>query len=237
MMAESTTVGIRCFWPLRGVVDLALNPRMTLAGLVASGLANAIFLVVAIVGLFWYWPWRDGVLEVAHLAQWGMLLAATFVVLVPLIRGRAGRAIIHPILVLCGRPPITRRRSLRDTFAHVLRTLPIRGMWILSAIGGAFIAPGLGVLVAACGIGHVTVLDAMDHALVACECPPEQRRDLRQMLLWECLCAGFLAGAAFIFASISVLGLLLWLPAIFAGAARRAHALVPIPAPPASPSE
>lgn len=227
-MAEATFPRMQIWWPLRGLVDLVIHPRLFLAALTASSVANVILIIVAIAGSVWFWPWQDGVLAPDRLAHWAMLLAATFVILIPLIRGRAGRAIIHPILDQLGRPGERQRRRLSETMGHVLRTLPIRLLWILATIGGAAVAPMLGAVVAACGIGHLAVLDALDHALVACACPSQRRRDLRSLLLPEGIAVGVIAGVGFTLASVSVVGLLIWLPALFAGAARRAHGLVAV---------
>ena len=224
-MTSPTASRISILWPLRGLVDVAMHPRLILTALTASAVANLILMTVAVGGLIWYWPWREGALVVDHLARWALLLAGTFVILVPLIRGRAGRAIIHPLLDLLGYPGERHRRSLRETLGHVLRTLPIRILWVLAAVGGAVVTPWLGAAVAVCGIGHIPVLDALDHALVACAIPPERRRDLRSTLLPESVAAGMIAGLGFVIASLSVLGLLLWLPALFAGAARRVAGL------------
>lgn len=236
---QPIVAGMHMFWPIRGLIDLVVRPSLWRAAIGASLLANLIIIAVAIGALIWYWPYSaEKGFDLRQLGHWGMLVSGTLVLVVPLIRGRAGRAVITPFLIELGRPADSEisKRGWMAAVGVLLRSLALRILWILAAIGGAVLHPVVGVAVGAIGIGHLTVLDALDQALMACNCDGPTRAQLRGPLFGRPLAAGVVAGLLFILAAASVFGPLIWMPAMFIGASRLAHQLVPVPASAPSPA-
>lgn len=217
-------------WPLRGLLDLAVRPKLWRAVIGGSWLANLVIILVALGSLLWYWPFEEAGLNWREIGLWGMTVSGTFVLLVPLMRGKAGRAVMFPYLEEHGRPVEGLTRGIGGQIVYTFKTLPLRVLWILAALGAAQLHPLLGVVVSALAVGHLSVIDALDQALIACGCEAEARRRLRGPLFGELLFAGLAAAAMFSVATISVFGCLVLIPAIFIGAADYAHRLAPMPA-------
>lgn len=212
-------------WALRGHLDLALRPHLWWRVATASLVVNILVIAAGLGGLWWYWPWRaDDSLALDQLGRWYLVLSATTVVCVPLLKGRAGPAALRPFFAGLGREVGDRGRGFVGGLGHLVRTLPWRLLWVLAAAGATVLAhPLAGAVVALWGVGHLTVLDALDQALVMAIPDAADRVAPRRALRTEAFAAGAIAGLLFLVASTTVFGVLLWVPAIFLGAGRRVH--------------
>ncbi len=215
-------------WPVRGLLWFAARPALWLRPLLAHGLALAVLVAVA-GGIIWLgWPgaghpWWSLALRAAGAVALGLAGAlVAWSLLVPLLlapvldslaaavfRERGLAAVESPVL-----------RSVADSLAVVVGTIPLRLRWLGFGLLGFVLGPA-GPLLGAYALARVAVVDATDIAL-----------GVRGVAAGERLAgyrtgAGALRRAALVAAALQVplaatfVGWLFWMPGLVCGAALR----------------
>lgn len=234
-------------WPLTGLLAILRRPSLlgwpVLALIVAWAAVLALFVVVLIARR----PVSDlGFVNALVGYLWALGLAGGAAVLLamilqPLLMVFALDAIARAQFQHCGLPPATEEPLAQAIFSAlrvIMNTLHLR----LAAVTVAFLAPLIagpfGLALAAGAVAHVALIDAVDTALAVRGLNGAQRlaalaahrRELRGALL--------AATGSNIVLSLSVLGWLLWLPSLVAGAATTVSTWPEVasrPSPPALP--
>jgi hypothetical protein len=233
----------RALWPLHGLGIFLKHPhlwRRPFIGLLLVWIA----LLSASIGVGWWkwpaeppnlWPWplhlgiALGLATVAALAVWILLL--------PLVMSFAMEHLAREVQRLAGAPPPTSESmlaSLGSTLHVLLRTLPLRIAWLGVALIASFFGP-LGVIVGAFAMAHMAGIDAIDTALAARGIPGKRRMELQRLHRGELIQGAGTGAALNIGLGLTVLGWLLWLPAMVAGAAVRVITWPEVLALPSSP--
>lgn len=215
-------------WPLTGLIAIVRRPALlgwpVLALLVSWAAVLALFTVVLIT--------RRPPPDVGFLAAltgylWALGLAGGAAVLLamllqPLLMAFALDAIARAQFTASGLPPATEEppwRAVSSALRVVLNTIHLRLGAVTVAFLGPLIAGPFGLALAACAVAHVAILDAVDTALAVRGLDGLQR--LTAIAAHRRELRGALATATFsnIGLSLTVLGWLLWLPSLVAGAA------------------
>ena len=207
--------------PITGTAAFLARPALWKAVVTASPMVTIVFAAVAVAALVWYWPIQEGVILWPQVADWVLVLAGAFLVLVPFCRGRAGVAVMVPYFESVGKhADSSARRGVGAKFVYFFKTIPWRVIWALAAFGGWQIHPYVGLGVGLWGVGHLTMLDAAEQALLVGGVEADKRSQWLRDQQRNLIIAGITAGILFGLSSLVVLGWVVWLPACFLAAAQ-----------------
>jgi hypothetical protein len=213
-------------WPIRGLLLFLRHPSWWWRPLVATFLGWALLGVVGVAVAWSCWP----AAEVTGLEHWlGVCVALavacatallTWAVVLPLLLWFALEDLARQAYRSTGREP--QELNLARGFAGSLRVLINTAHWrLVWGVGGlvAGFAGPVGVVIAAVGATHLVSLDAWDLALGL-----DGRGGLDRLAVMRARRAerftGVAAGALMLLLlGPTVIGLLLWLPAMVCGAA------------------
>jgi hypothetical protein len=232
----------RALWPLNGLGVFLKHPHLWRRPFIGLLLVWIVLLAASIgVGWWWWpaaaltiWPWllhaslALGLATVTALAAW--------IILLPLVMSFAMEHLAREVQRLAGAPPPTSESmlaSLGSTLHVLLRTLPLRIAWMGVALIASFFGP-LGVVVGAFAMAHMAAIDAMDTAMAARGIPGRRRMEIQRLHRGELIQGAGVGAAMNIGLGLTVLGWLLWLPAMVAGAAARVIAWPEVAALPSS---
>jgi hypothetical protein len=238
---------MRALWPIHGLGVFLKHPalwRRPFIGLLVVWIA----LVSAGIGVGWWrwpaespnwWPWPLHVGVALGLATVATL--ATWIVALPLVMSFALEHLAREVQRRAGAPPPQEESilsALGSSLRVLVRTLPLRLGWTGVSLLSSFFGP-LGLIVGSFAMAHMASIDAIDTALAARGIPGGRRMELIRLHRDEII-QGAMAGAVLnLGLGLTVLGWLLWLPSLVAGAAARVLAwpeVVASPIPPASPA-
>ena len=208
-------------WPVTGFKHIALRPRLW-PGIVMGSLGGPVLVTAAAVILAWvYWPedvTPSAVVKLAFNIVAG--LAVFLAVMLPFLKGKAGQAVLRPILAAHGIEieGNGKARTFKQQMVYLLRTLPWRIVWIVVVVWAANRDADLAKIVALWAIGRLMVLDACDQVLTIIGMPFGKRRWNLAKHGVPMVLAGLVAGIAAVISLITVFGWMLWAPGVFAGA-------------------
>ncbi|MBA2481530.1 MAG: hypothetical protein H0V44_12770 [Planctomycetes bacterium] len=217
------------WWPLHGLGTFLKHPALWRRPL-AFLLVGWVLLVSTGAGVAWWrwpadaanwWPWPMHIFLAIGL---GIVSAmAVWILIMPVLMMFALEGLARGIQRAAGAPEATEEsltRSLGSTMRVLLRTLPLRIAWTGAALIASFFGP-LGLLVGAFAMAHLAAIDAMDTALSVRGISGSERVVLMRRHRDE-LVGGAMVGAVLNLAlGVTVIGWILWLPGMVAGAALR----------------
>jgi hypothetical protein len=216
-------------WPIHGLGVFLKHPVLWRRPLAAL-LVGWVLLLAAGGGVGWWW-WPPGP---ANIWPWplhvgialGLAVAATqlaWILILPLVMSFALEHLAREVQRQAGATPASEESilaALGSSLHMLLRTLPLRLGWTGAAVLSSFFGP-LGILVGAFGMAHLACLDSFDLALAVRGIPGKRRRELLRAHRDDVI-QGAMAGAVMnLGLGVTVLGWLLWLPALVAGASVR----------------
>lgn len=217
------------FWPIQGLGTFLKYPvlwRRPLAALLVSWIA----LIGAGGGVAWWWwpvgtanwwPWPLHLFLAIGLGIAAALLA--WILILPLVMSFALEHLAREVQRRAGAVPANEESilaALGSALTLTMRTLPLRLGWTGLALLSSFFGP-LGLLVGAFGMAHLACIDAFDMALAVRGLSGAQRREAMRAHRDE-IVQGAMAGAVMnLGLGVTVLGWILWLPAMVSGAALR----------------
>ncbi len=215
---------MNAFWPLSGVAFFLFRPHLWKAVVLASLLGNIGISVIALALMLHSWP-EGGVRSVSAAVdvawRWLMGLAGALLLFAPIMKGRAGRAVLRPVLCEVGHDAGSgiKVRGLFRQSAYLVRTIPLRCVWIAIVYKAHGCYPLLGVVFGMWGIGHLVVLDACDQVFILLGVPRKTRMSLLDERCAEMVLAGAVAGVTLLVLGMTGVGWLIWAPGCFCGAA------------------
>ncbi len=217
------------FWPIQGLGTFLKYPalwRRPLAALLVGWVA----LICAGGGVAWWWwptgpanwwPWPMHLFLAVGLGVAATLLA--WILILPLVMSFALEHLAREIQRRAGAQPAkdeSMLSALGSSLGLTIRTLPLRLGWTGVALLSSFFGP-LGLLVGAFGMAHLACIDAFDLALAVRGLSGPRRREAMRAHREEII-QGAMAGAVMnLGLGVTVLGWILWLPALVSGAATR----------------
>lgn len=216
------------FWPLRGLAFFLARPSLWLRPLAASALAWLLLLAVAGGLAWWRWPGPEQAGWTWWLAMGKALAVAIgaalvlWVVAAPFLMALAMESLARA--VFAARGVAVRELGVMDavlaTGRVAINTVPQRLGWPLAAVLAAFAGP-LGGLVGALGAAHVAAIDAHDTAWALAGRSGLER--LGRLRAERAAVRGGAAVAALLLLLLAstLVGAVLWLPAVACGAALR----------------
>jgi hypothetical protein len=220
---------MRALWPLHGVTVLLKHPALWRRPFLALLIAWVALLGAGVGVGWWRWPagpmnWWPYPLH-ASIAL-GLSLATmllVWIVALPLLMSLAMEHLAREVQRLTGAPPARDESfvaALGSTLLVMVRTLHLRLGWTGLSLVCSFFGP-LGVIIAAFGMAHMASIDALDTALVVRGIPGRRRLELLRIHRDD-LINGALAGSVLNLAlGLTVVGWVVWLPSLVAGAATR----------------
>jgi hypothetical protein len=217
------------WWPLDGMLAFLRRPRWWLRPLgcmlAAAGLLGALFGLVA----WWQWP-SPALTRLAWL--WHALLAlgsagaavvAAWFLLLPLLFAWAMADLVTRAQAASGAPPapaIGWWQATADSLRVLVGTGLGRLLWCLLGIALGLCAGPVGLVVGAWAMALVACEEAVDAALAARGCTAALRLDLMRRHRGELMAGALVAGLLNLALASTLIGWLLWLPALSVGAAR-----------------
>lgn len=215
-------------WPLHGLWYFLRHPRLWLRPLLAS-LTTALVLGAVVAGIAWWWWPAAAVTGWERWLAWGRALALAigaglvlWAVLAPLLMALALESLAHAVLLERGvaAAGLPAGAGIAATLRVVVNTVPWRLGWPLAGLAAGFAGP-LGAVVGALGAAHLAAIDCHDTAWSLRGRSGLERLELlrrERVAVW-----GGAAVAALLLLALAgtVVGLVLWLPALACGAALR----------------
>ena len=221
------------WWPIDGLRWFVLHPRLWWRPLLVHGVALVMLLACGVGTALHLWP-HDGpwywyaFYACLALGLGVVSMGLLWLVLVPVMLA----PVLDSLAIAVFRERGVESHELPFFVAvHaglrvVWRTLPLRLGWLALGLVGAFLGP-LGPFLSSIAVGRIAVVDAYDIALGAQGFTSDQRlafyASRGPFFSGSALTAGLLqVGLAF-----TLLGWLLWMPALVCGAALRCAATPP----------
>lgn len=215
-------------WPLHGLWFFLRHPRLWLRPLLAS-LVNALVLGLVVAGIAWWWWPEAAVTGWERWLAWGRALALAigaglvlWALLAPLLMALALESLAQAVLAERGVPVagLSAGAGVAATLRVLVNTVPWRLGWPLAGLAAGLAGP-LGAVVGALGAAHVAAIDSHDTAWSLCGRSGLERLELLRRdraAVW-----GGAAVAALLLLALAgtVVGLVLWMPALACGAALR----------------
>ncbi len=216
-------------WPLTGLLRFATMPSWWLRPLlVAAGLGFALLApAVAVAG--WRWPvagttgwhaWLGGAFAIGQAAA---VVLACWLVLMPLILGLIMDTLVHQVHTQHGAPAVAQPAAWPALLAGLkvmAGTIAPRLLWGLGGVVLSLCAGPVGAVLASFGIAHIACLDALDLGLAARGLDGAARLRALHAHRREVMLGSLVAGALNLALAATVVGWLLWLPGLMAGAAK-----------------
>ncbi len=212
-------------WPLHGLRWLLNHPRLWWRPLLAHAAALAVLMATAITIAWLLWPapqaWYWYTLKVGGALGLSMVAALTaWALMVPLLLAPVLDSLA--IAVLRERGIAVRELPLIPAIADSLRvvwhTLPLRFGLLAFSLLGAFLGP-LAPLLGAFALSRMAVVDAYDIALAVRGWSSDRRLVFYAAHSGHLHRSALVAGGLQLALAFTLVGWLLWLPALVCGAA------------------
>ncbi len=217
------------FWPLRGFFFFVLRPTLWLGPIIACLFAWLLTFIAA--GLIFYFTcpdaqvegwWDTSVAYLGAIAYASIGFATLWMLAIPFILSIAyEKLILHIFKQTDVEQESTEHfmASIGSSLLLLVRGLPWRIGWLIVGIGCSIFFPPAAIIVTAIGLGHITLLDAADTVLGVQGKSGKQRRLFFSQYRIALLSAGIIAGILSALLSLSIIGLLFFLPSITCAAA------------------
>lgn len=215
-------------WPITGLFTVLRRPSLLGWPILAILVSWTAVVVTFAAVLYSYRPDHDvGFLTALVGYLWALGLAGGTAVLLamilqPLVMAFALDALARSHFLSLGLPPVQEEpvwRAVTSALRVVINTMHVR----LGAVAVAFLAPLIagpfGLLLAAVAVAHVAMIDAVDTTLAVRGLSGAERLSALAAHRDELRAALLMATLSNIGLSLTVIGWLLWLPSLVAGAA------------------
>lgn len=219
----SSTLRDACTWPWNGHRLAVRRPKWWWYTVTGSAGGSLALLGILILLVIWHWPASIGVRDLLVFGgQVSSSLAAVLAIALPLMKAGAANRVLRDALRELGAEiePKGAIRPWREAIRYTINTLPLRGIWIVLLVWAFFDDAMPSLLVGMWALGHLVTVSACDGVLTLLDLDKHERR----MALWKrahlLLLAGLIVGALALLLGATVIGWLIWAPAIAAGAAR-----------------
>jgi hypothetical protein len=216
------------WWPLNGLLFFLSRPRLWARPLAAVAVGWGLIIAVSFgvsAGAFpsWQLPWWDWLLLTLKAVGYGIaVFLALWVSVVPLLLSLAFEHLARAAQRDVGAGPVVEEplaRSLVSTCQVVLGTMLPRIFWLLLSVAAIFLAGPVSVVVGAIGMAAIGVIDAVDVALAVRGVPGSRRLAIMRAHRGALRTGALLAAALNLALGLTIVGWLLWLPALVCGAA------------------
>ncbi|MDA3960088.1 MAG: hypothetical protein PF961_04820 [Planctomycetota bacterium] len=217
-------------WPIRGLGYFLRHPRLWLEPMVFTLAGWCVVLGLAI-GVAWTtWPgesvegWWGTTVAVLIALGWGAVaLVFSWLALIPVLIGLAYEALVKRVMTANGVELGTESTisSMKSSAIILLRMLPFIVMYpILALICNltGILAP-LGLFIGQFGLAHIATMEAGDLCLSVRGLSGSQRWRVLQTHRRDILASAFVGALLSMLLSFTFVGWLLFLPAMFTGAA------------------
>ncbi len=217
-------------WPLRGLVRFLAAPALWWRPLVVTAALALGLGVVAGAVLWWRWPgsattgWHAWLGGAAALGQAVAAVLLCWLVAAPLVIGLALDALVRQVQRRHGAGAAVELSAGPALFAGLRVVGGTLAPRLLCGLGGATLgwcAGPAGAVLASFGLAYLACLDALDSGLAARGLDGAHRLAALRAHRAEVVVAGVVAGALGLALAATVVGWLLWLPALMVGAATR----------------
>lgn len=213
---------------MQGLAFFLRHPSLWWRPLLATTVVWAVVITGAVYATIWQWPgsgsgWWSYTWHLFAALGIGLSVALVgWLIVVPIALSFVYEQLARHCHRLSGAAESSEEpihRSLVSTARVVIATLPLRLGWLVLSLTGSIVGGPVGIVVGALALGHVGAIDAVDIALAVRGVPGAERlRALRENK--GMIRGGMLYAAALSFAlGITVVGWILWMPAMVCGAA------------------
>ena len=226
MDLKSTNNRLVFLWPFTGFGYFLLRPSLWWLPLISVLILSFALVAIFIVLLIVLWPaeavsfthkmWL--ILKDLGLSSAGVLVG--FISLMPLIITIALDKLVRKVLIIenGGVVNVTFFNSIYSSTVIFFKTFFWRVFWpIVGIIAAIFMGP-VGIFISQLGIGHLAAIDAVDLVLALKGNSTKKRLEYYRNMKGEIFCFGFFSAILSMVLSVTIIGWLLWIPAIFCGA-------------------
>lgn len=211
-----------------GAGYFVIRPHLWLAPLLASLVLAVVVGSTSIAMAWWWWPAES-------VGWWTTLWQASRSLALALVTAIIVWTVTLPLLMIFVYEGLQKRifrrahlptpgESLMAGVWGALRTtiaaLPTRALWLALTLVFTWLLPPAALLTAFWGLGHASCRDACDSALALRGIPYPQRQRILSQSSPQLLAAGASAALLQGLLLLTVVGWLLWIPALFCAAAR-----------------
>jgi hypothetical protein len=216
-------------WPVHGLLRFLRSPSWWLLPMAAVAIGGLVLLGVLVGVSWWRWPpqevagWRYWLAALLAIGQGGAALLAAWVLVLPLLLGTAMESLARRVQRAEGAPEtpeLTLSRSLAASLRVVAGTLLPRLGWLGAGVLLSWVGGPIGVVVGAIAMAFIACLDAADLALSVRGLNGLQRLAALKAHRGELWRGAAVAGLLNLALAATVVGWVLWLPALVVGAAR-----------------
>ena len=226
-MSEGTTTPT---WPLRGLFHFIQHPKLWLTPIVTTIAGWIILAALAVLVIRLTWPdnvnnqWWEDILGALLAFGWAALtMLIGWMLAIPVLIGLAYEDLVRKVLlsqnVELGEEATI--AAMKSSIQVLIRNLGWVILWPVLSLACNFIpllAP-IGVLISQIGIAHVTALEACDLALSSRGVTGRERIRMMKARRGKIISAALVGGVLSLLLGITFIGWLLFLPAMFTGAA------------------
>lgn len=225
-MAEKLTKNSYFLWPFQGLGYFVTHPRLWWLPLFATFFLTVILMSIFAFVMILAWPKVDASFWIKLweiLKAFGYSTAALligFVVLMPFLVTLVLDKMVRKILVIENKQvmEVSFFKSFYSGAVIFLKTFFWRIFWpVVGILGAIFLGP-IGAFISQLGMGHLAVIDGVDLTLALKGLNTSDRLHHYRQKRGPIFVMGFFAAVLSMCLSITVIGWLLWIPAVFVGA-------------------
>ena len=224
-MNLKSTETLPLFWPFRGLGYFLSHPSLWRLTLFSLFIFSALLVGLFILGIFIFWP--ESAVDFGHkillilkafgLAAAGVLIG--FIVLMPFVITLVLDKLVRKVLLLENESNanVTFLNSFYSSTVVFFKTFFWRLFWpVVGVLSALFLGP-VGVFISQLGIGHLAAIDGVDLVLALKGNSTKVRIEYYKMKRADIFCFGFFAAILSLILSVTIIGWLLWIPAVFCG--------------------
>lgn len=216
------------FYSIVGLKYFSQHPSLWLNPIILSLFLFFALILVFFMVLLFTWPHAQGVdwwVYVLHIFRSigyslaGVLVA--FIIAIPILIALAIDRMVRKIYQIEG---ITFQaegflRSTFSTMATMLKTLFWRIFWPIIGILSSLLFGPIGIFIAAIGMGHLAAIDGCDLALSIQGLNAKKRMQAYHAHFRDIFFCGCIGGVLSLILCFTIVGWLIWIPAMFCGMA------------------
>ncbi len=232
---ERKSTSYSFFSPFMGLAYFVTHPFLWAVALVTILTLITLLLALFVIVLIKTWPHGQTGFDanlISVLKSFGyssVALLVGFIVLMPVGVALGLDRMVRKILIHRGEAcqDVGFFKSLYAGGIIFFKTFFWRLFWpIVSLVGVLFLGP-IGIFISQLGLGHLAIIDAVDLTLALKGKNTNERLFYYKHHQMKIFCVGFSAALLGLMLSISFIGWVLWIPAVFCGVALWIHQEVP----------